>query len=77
MTHGQLPAGHSLDDYTAVRCPTPMVHRDQSRARCVLPVSHLLDDSDHQDEHGCTAPVLIHQSTIREVERWSKISLPE
>jgi hypothetical protein len=37
-------------------------------AQCFLDRTHLENDSDHRDKHGCTAPVLVHQSTIREVE---------
>lgn len=51
------------------RCTVPMIHPDKSEAQCVLPRKHLLDDSDHVDEHGHHAPVLVHQSTIRDVQR--------
>lgn len=51
------------------RCQVHLIHRDSSESRCVLPKKHLLDDSDHQDEHGHHAPVLVSQSTIREVQR--------
>ena len=50
------------------RCPTPMQHQDGQIAQCTLDRSHALDDSDHVDEHGHTAPVLVSQATIREVE---------
>lgn len=50
------------------RCQVSLIHRDKSESQCVLPKKHLLDDSDHQDEHGHRAPVLVHQSTIREVK---------
>lgn len=50
------------------RCQVYLIHEDKSESRCVLPKAHLLDDSDHQDEHGHHAPVLVHQSTIREVQ---------
>lgn len=50
------------------RCRVHLIHEDKSEARCVLPQKHLLDDSDHEDEHGHHAPVLVHQSTIREVQ---------
>lgn len=52
----------------AGRCAGRLIHRDKSESQCVLPRAHLLDDSDHQDEHGCRAPVLVSQSTIREVQ---------
>ncbi len=50
-------------------CDTPMAHPDKSVGHCTLPKGHqvLVEDSDHYDEHGCTAPVLVHQSTLREV----------
>ena len=51
------------------RCQVHLIHADKSEARCVLPKRHLLDDSDHVDDHGHHAPVLVHQSTIREVQR--------
>lgn len=50
------------------RCQVHLIHEDKSESRCVLAKAHLLDDSDHQDEHGHHAPVLVHQSTIREVQ---------
>jgi hypothetical protein len=36
---------------------------------CTLPARHYvqIEDSDHVDRHGCFAPVLVHQATIREV----------
>lgn len=52
----------------AGRCQVHLIHEDKSESRCVLPKAHLLDDSDHEDEHGHHAPVLVHQSTIREVK---------
>ena len=51
------------------RCQVHLIHQDRSESRCVLPKAHLLDDSDHEDEHGHHAPVLVSQSTIREVKR--------
>ena len=54
-------------EYTG-RCQVHLIHEDKSEAQCVLPKAHRLDDSDHVDDHGCHAPVLVHQSTIREVE---------
>ena len=55
-------------EYTG-RCQVHLIHEDKSESRCVLAKAHLLDDSDHQDEHGHHAPVLVSQSTIREVKR--------
>lgn len=49
------------------KCGTPMRHPDKSVSPCVLDETHRLDDSDHRDGHGHTAPVLVRQSTIREV----------
>ena len=50
-------------------CGAPMTHPDQSVGHCTLPRRHFeqIEDSAHVDEHGCFAPVLVHQSTIREV----------
>jgi hypothetical protein len=53
----------------AARCRVPLVHRDGSEARCVLRASHQRDDSDHVDEHGHTAPVLVTQATIEDARR--------
>lgn len=50
------------------RCKVNMVHEDKSESRCVLDKDHLLDATDHLDIHGHKAPVLVHQSTIRQVE---------
>jgi hypothetical protein len=50
----------------AARCRVPLIHRDGSEARCVLPASHQRDDSDHVDEHGHSAPVLVTQAAIEE-----------
>jgi hypothetical protein len=59
-----------MDRYPAdVQCDVTMVHSDGFEGHCRLAKRHLVDDSDHQDEHGCRAGVLVHQSTIREVER--------
>jgi hypothetical protein len=49
-------------------CMVRMIHEDKSEMPCVLQKSHLLDDSDHEDAHGHHAPVLVHQSTIRQVQ---------
>lgn len=49
------------------RCKVPMIHPDKTESRCVLHKDHQQDDSDHIDIHGHTAPVLVHQSTLREV----------
>lgn len=54
------------------RCLVNMVHPDKSEARCVLHKDHQEDDTDHLDEHGHTAHVLVHQSTIREVRAVSE-----
>lgn len=51
------------------RCQVDLIHEDKSAARCILPRTHLLDDSDHVDEHGHHAKVLVTQATLREVER--------
>ena len=52
-------------------CSTPMNHPDESVFPCTLPKGHQvqIEDSDHVDAHGCFAPVLVHQSTLREVAR--------
>ena len=52
-------------------CGTPMRHPDDTVSPCTLPKNHqvLVEDSDHVDVHGCFAPVLVHQSTLREVRR--------
>lgn len=57
------------------RCKVRLIHTEhgihiQSR-RCVLPANHQEHDSDHRDKHGCRAPVLVSQATIREVARVS------
>lgn len=65
-------------------CGSPMAHPDgfdrhadgtpvdpdNRTSPCALPKGHYIqiEDSDHYDEHGCIAPVLVRQSTIREVE---------
>lgn len=51
------------------RCLVELVHPDETRARCILDPQHVQDDSDHQDEHGHRAPVLVHQSTVRGAQR--------
>jgi hypothetical protein len=50
-------------------CGTPMTHPDKSVSYCTLPKDHYItvEDSDHCDEHGHTARVLVRQATIREV----------
>lgn len=48
------------------RCQVDMIHADDTAERCVWHKDHLLDDSDHVDEHGHRAAVLVHQSTIDE-----------
>lgn len=57
----------------AAQCGARMAHRDGSVSRCTLPRGHnvQIEDSNHVDEHGCFAPVLVHQSTLREVARVS------
>lgn len=54
------------------RCQVPMIHADKSAAQCILHKDHVLNDSDHIDEHMHTAPVLVHQSTINEVRAVSE-----
>lgn len=46
-----------------------MKHGDGSISPCILGRGHniTVEDSDHVDIHGHHAPVLVHQSTIREV----------
>lgn len=63
------------------RCQVNMIHQGmaaQLEFRCVLIRDHYVidEDSDHIDEHGCHAQVLVSQATIREVEAWSKIPMP-
>lgn len=58
------------------QCRVYLIHPDKSQSRCLLDADHLLDDSDHLDEHGHTAKVLVSQATIREVKAWSKIPFP-
>jgi hypothetical protein len=62
-------------------CGTPITHPEpfhqdgtpvtEEPARCALPKGHetQIEDSPHADGHACLAPVLVHQSTIREVAR--------
>lgn len=59
-------------------CDTPMKHADGSVMPCTLPKGHevQVEDSDHYDAHGCSAPVLVHQSTLREVAYWQDIPFP-
>jgi hypothetical protein len=40
--------------------------------RCVLPKAHTEQDTDHLDEHGHTAPVLVLQASIAEAARVSR-----
>lgn len=49
------------------RCAVHLVHQDKSESQCVLDASHLDDDSDHVDEHGHRAPVLVSKATVRQV----------
>lgn len=52
------------------QCPVMMEHPSgRPDSRCTLGADHKYSDTDHLDEHGCTAPVLIHQSTIEEAGR--------
>jgi hypothetical protein len=48
------------------RCAVNMIHADQSAARCTRHRKHVEQDTDHTDEHGHRAPVLVSQSTIAE-----------
>jgi hypothetical protein len=50
------------------RCQVSLIHRDKSREQCQLNREHVESDSDHVDQHGCKAPVLIRQATIRQAE---------
>lgn len=49
------------------RCRVSLRHQDGTEAPCTLRRSHQRDDSDHVDEHGHTAPVLVSWATIQEV----------
>ena len=49
------------------RCFVHLIHSDKSESRCILHKDHQDNDSDHIDEHGHTAKVLVTQATIREV----------
>lgn len=49
-------------------CGVRMIHSGAPDAVCVLTKEHLASDTDHEDKHGCHAPVLVRQSTIREME---------
>jgi hypothetical protein len=81
---GQIPVSHNHDDPSAPftitaelarpHCGTPMTHPDKSVSHCVLEKDHFIavEDSDHQDEHGHTGPVLVSQATIREVASVSR-----
>ena len=55
----------------SARCMVGMIHADRSKARCILHRDHQRADTDHVDEHGHHALVLVHQSTIEEVRRVS------
>jgi len=61
----RVPPGSEL------RCKVSLIliHEDTTEARCVTHRDHQLDDTDHIDEHGHHAPVLVRQSTIEEVRR--------
>jgi hypothetical protein len=63
-------------------CGTPMTHSGDTPFHedgtpitepgfCTMPEGHQvqIEDSPHGDGHGCLAPVLVHQSTLREVAR--------
>lgn len=52
----------------SARCGTLMLHPDETTAPCLLAKSHRRDGRAHQDEHGHTAPLLVSQSTIDEVD---------
>jgi hypothetical protein len=52
----------------AGRCQVRLIHEDKSESQCTRLKIHLLDDTDHRDEHGHTAPVLVRHSTIRQVK---------
>ena len=57
---------------TYVQCGVGMTgHQTHLDSQCVLGKDHVLNDSDHVDEHGCHAPVLVSQATIEEVRRVS------
>jgi hypothetical protein len=60
-----------MSENTEALCGTPMVHADQSVSPCTLPKDHFvqIEDSEHIDEHGHSANVLVRQSSIREVAR--------
>lgn len=51
------------------QCGTPMKHKDGTVSRCDLDKAHNLSDSDHRDQHGCTAHVLVHQASIADAQR--------
>jgi hypothetical protein len=55
--------------YLTMHADGTLVDPDDRTSPCALPEDHEIqvEDSDHYDAHGCIAPVLVHQSTIREV----------
>jgi hypothetical protein len=63
----------AYDEIAAAKpaCGTRMIHPDKTAGHCILTKDHEVEveDSDHMDEHGHRAPVLVHQSTIREATR--------
>lgn len=59
------------------RCMVNLIHADEPEARCTRHRDHQQNaDSDHVDEHGCTAHVLVHQSSIEEARRWQDVPWP-
>jgi|HubBroStandDraft_3_1064219.scaffolds.fasta_scaffold226360_2 hypothetical protein len=55
--------------YLTMHADRTPITADDRTSPCTLPNDHdvQIEDSDHVDAHGCFAPVLVHQSTIREV----------
>jgi hypothetical protein len=62
---GYRPEGWEADPQK--RCLVHLIHPDKSEVQCVLSRDHQDNDSDHLDEHGHAAPVLVTQKTIAEV----------
>jgi hypothetical protein len=64
---GQL--NEPVEDSLQGRCEAPMHHAPPATGTwpCVLPALHQRFEVDHMDEHGHTAPLLVHWSTIMEV----------
>lgn len=58
------------------RCLVNLIHKDKSEARCIRHPEHQREDTDHIDEHGCHAPVLVTQATIKEVAYWQDVPFP-